>query len=130
MGKRAPLRKQLQQSSSSSSSSFGERAKKSKLNDGQQKFRGRDDNDNKLTEIEQEDDDDDGNDDDEEDDDLDLTKQQEGTMEEFTFEFNDMKDEYMHGVRTILNQFIVKLTESTFLSDLIVSQGIFFISLD
>jgi hypothetical protein len=66
--------------------------------------------------------------DDEDDDELDLSRQNQGdekeaTMESFTFEFNDMKDSYFHGIRVLLLQNFVQLNDASQLSELVVRQG-------
>ena len=58
-------------------------------------------------------------------DDINLTKNSEEEMESFTFEFNDMKEDYFHGIKILLSQWISSLPEQSALSDIIVKQGLF-----
>jgi hypothetical protein len=57
-----------------------------------------------------------------EEDDLDFSENRGQTVEEFTFEFNDMREGYFHGIRTLLLQTIVSTAECSKLSDIIVAQ--------
>lgn len=69
------------------------------------------------------DDDEDDSEDEESDAEINLDKQVELTSEEYTFEFNDIKDDYYLGVRTILNTFISVLNVSSELTECICNQG-------
>jgi hypothetical protein len=79
-----------------------------------------------VTMIDEEDDDEvDDDDDDDDDDRIELDGNIEQSMEDYTFEFNDMKDIYAEGICTMLRtrSFVANPTEAYHLAKLIVSQS-------
>lgn len=121
-GKRArqPLRKGANLSEQQNNLDGSKRRKLNEQSKRSSKSTVEDENDNDDDDNEKDEDEDDSE---ESEDELDLSKNKEQTIEEFTFEFNDMKEAYFHGIKTILNQWIVPTSETATVSDLIIHQG-------
>ncbi len=69
-------------------------------------------------------DDDDNSDYDDSDDDIKLEGNVEHVAEDYTFEFNDMRDDYTSGIRTLLRYVLSNPSEAYDLADLITAQTI------
>lgn len=68
--------------------------------------------------------DNDSNSDEESDADIDLSDEKKGEeIQQFTFDFNDMKESYFHGIRVLVKTTIDNTNISSSLSDEIVLQG-------
>jgi hypothetical protein len=70
-------------------------------------------------------DDDDDDDESEDGDGIRLDGNLEHVVEDYTFEFNDMKDEYSEGICTMLRKFIANPTEAYTLATVVTSQSRF-----
>lgn len=117
MGKKRPqLRKKLPETKKAKTSEASEDIPSKP----QRQSKDGDDEDNRDS---SENDEEDDEDDDESDGEINLDKQVELTTEEYTFEFNDMKDVYYLGLRTILNTFISQLNMSSEITEQICKQG-------
>lgn len=119
-GKRArqPLRKGTNLSEQQNNLDGSKRRKLNEQSKRSSRSTAKDENENDGDENEEDEDDSE-----ESEDELDLSKNKEQTIEEFTFEFNDMKEAYFHGIKTILNQWILPTSETATVSDLIINQG-------
>lgn len=85
-----------------------------------------DDDDDEDDDDSDDDDDDDNSDysDDDSDNEIKLQGNMDHVAEDYTFEFNDMRDEYTTGVRTLLRSVLSNPTEAYDLADLITAQKI------
>lgn len=113
MGKKRPQLRKLPTAKKSKTDSSSQDEAKSKKPSASKK----------PVESSSDEDDEEDDSDDESDAEINLDKQVELTSDEYTFEFNDIKDDYFLGVRTILSTFISVLNVSSEITECICNQG-------